>query len=393
MKTLDLIVIGSGPAGSAAARRALQLGLSVAIVDKATFPRDKLCGGLFTGRSEKAMRDIFGMDVTDTLFVTSDHMRFLAGGEVLADIKDAPPVHLTMRRDFDHLLHREALSAGAEPFLGQPVTEIGDSSITLRDGTTLGYRCLIGADGVNSYVARHLFGKPFDPETIGFGLEIETPLDPNRDSAVEVDFDAAEWGYGWAFPKSNTVTVGVGGINSRNADMKGNMAAYVDLTGADPDLKYKGQYLPFGDYKRVPGRDHIVLVGDAAGLVDPITGEGIALAMESGAMAAEAAHKAVTDGAPKTTFAHYLKAVKPIHKSLDQARLWRMIMFPAATQGYFKTAFAKGNALQMKYLELLAGEVDYSDLRGALLRRLPKLAWRMLKHKIRPKIRSGRASS
>lgn len=382
MAKFDLIVIGSGPAGSAAATTALNAGLSVAIVDKATFPRDKLCGGLFTGRSEKAMKSVFNLEVTEELFVTSDHMRFLANGEILADIPDAPPVHLTMRRDFDAMLHAHAKSLGATTYLGTPVTTIGDNSITIRGGEVLHFRALIGADGVNSFVARHLFGRPFDPETIGFGLEVETPLTPSRDNAVEVDFDAAHWGYGWSFPKKKTATIGVGGINSKNPDMKANMAKYVTLTDSDESLKYKGQYLPFGDFKKRPGKGNILLAGDAAGLVDPITGEGIALAMESGDYAARAVLKALEEANPSAALDHYLIAVKPIHRSLNQARIWRMIMFPEATQGYFKKAFKRGNSLQRQYLQLLAGELDYHDIRGALIRRIPKLGWRLIKHKL-----------
>jgi geranylgeranyl reductase family protein len=382
MTKFDLIVIGSGPAGSAAATTALNAGLTVAIVDKATFPRDKLCGGLFTGRSEKAMKSVFGLDVTEEMFVTSAHMRFLSNGEVLADIPDAPPVHLTMRRDFDAMLHAHAVALGAKTYLGTPVTELSVTSITIRGGEVLHFDALIGADGVNSFVARHLFGRPFDPETIGFGLEVETPLTPSRDNAVEVDFDAAHWGYGWSFPKKKTATIGVGGINSKNTDMKANMAAYVSLTDSDENLKYKGQYLPFGDYKKRPGKGNILLVGDAAGLVDPITGEGIALAMESGAYAAQAIQKALKSQDPNAALDLYMVAVKPIHRSLSQARIWRMIMFPDATQGYFKKAFKRGNSLQRQYLQLLAGELDYHDIRGALIRRIPKLGWRLLKHKL-----------
>ena len=78
----------------------------------------------------------------------------------------------------------------------------------------------------------------------------------------------------------------------------------------------------------------------------------------------------------------YMRLVKPIQRSIDQARLWRMIMFPKATEGYFRKAFERGSSLQMKYLELLAGEAEYADLRGALLRRIPKLGWRLLKHRL-----------
>lgn len=386
MKHYDLIVVGSGPAGSAAAVTALKAGLRVAIVDKATFPRDKLCGGLFTGRSEKAMAQVFDQKVTPELFLTSDHMRFSASGAPLADIKDAPPMHLTMRRDFDAMLHSEAVAKGADTYLGAPASEldIDAKTLSIRGGETLRYEVLIGADGVNSFVARVLFGKPFDPEQIAFGLEIESPIQPGRDGAVEIDFDAAEWGYGWSFPKHKSMTVGVCGINSRNTDMKANMAAYVQQLKADPSLKYKGQYLPFGDYKKQPGQNAVLLAGDAAGLVDPITGEGIALAMESGHHAGLAAIEAVQAQASDSAFERYAPKVRPIQKSLDQARMWRLIMFPKATEGYFKKAFARGSHLQMKYLELLAGEAEYRDLQWELVRRIPKLAWRMLKHKLGP---------
>ena len=382
MNSFDLVVIGSGPGGSAAAMSGLKRGLSVALVDKRAFPRDKLCGGLFTGRSEKAMRAIFDLGVTEDLFVTSTHMRFSASGEVLADIPDAPPVHLTMRRDFDEMLHNAAVAAGAQPFLGQPLHEIDfDANIArLKDGTEISYKVLIGADSVNTMVGRLLHGRPFDPQTIGFGLEIETPLTDARDSAVEVDFDAAEWGYGWSFPKRKTITVGVGGINSENDDMKANMAAYVDQTASDTALKYKGHFLPFGDYKKEPGRKNVLLIGDAAGLVDPITGEGIALAMESGDHGAQAAADAIAKGQPNAAYDGYLKRVKPIQRSLDQAKQWRLIMFPQVMQGSFKKAFKKGSSLQRKYLELLAGEAEYNDLRGALVRRIPKILWGTARH-------------
>ena len=330
------------------------------------------------------MRAIFDLDVSEPLFLTSNHMRFSASGEVLADIRDAPPVHLTMRRDLDEMLHKAAVEAGAVAYLGHALNTIDEAAsvATLKDGTQLGYQALVGADSVNSMVARLIFGRPFNPDTIGFGLEVETPLTPARDSAVEVDFDAAEWGYGWSFPKRKTITVGVGGINTENADMKANMSAYVDQTKSDNALKYKGQYLPFGDYRKSPGRGNILLAGDAAGLVDPITGEGIALAMESGDYAAQAAADAIAAGDPTTAYPRYLKRVKPIHRSLDQAKQWRLIMFPKVMQGSFKKAFKKGSSLQRKYLELLAGEAEYNDLRGALLRRIPKILWGTARHHI-----------
>ncbi len=390
MRQFDVIVVGSGPAGSAAAVMARAKGLSVAIVDKANFPRKKLCGGLITGRSEKALARIFGADVHSELFLKATEMRFRAKGKILADLNDGPPVHLTMRWDFDAWLHEKAVTAGSTPYLGNGFASLNEdeTTITLKDGTTLSYGVLIAADGVNSAVARAMFGRPFDPETIGFGLEVEAP--PALHEYVEVDLDAAVWGYGWAFPKHHSTTIGVGGINSRNDDMKAHMAAYLTRCGQDPDAKpYKGQFLPFGDYRKEPGRGAILFCGDAAGLVDPITGEGIALAMESGAMAAESAATALADKAADSAYGLYLNALRPMHQSLREARLWRRLMFPKAMREVFLSAFARGTSLQGKYLRLLAGEIEYRDLRLMFLRKAPKAAFRALGRKLNPVARKA----
>ncbi|MEP2784900.1 MAG: geranylgeranyl reductase family protein [Pseudoruegeria sp.] len=385
MEHFDIVVVGSGPAGSAAAMTARKKGLSVAIVDKAVFPRKKLCGGLITGRSRNALARIFDADVESELFLKATQMRFRAKGRILADLDDGPPVHLTMRWDFDEWLHNKAVSAGTSTFLGNAFTSLNeaDKTLTLRDKSELSYGVLIAADGVNSSVARTMFGRPFDPETIGFGLEVEAPAALH--DYVEVDLDAAIWGYGWSFPKHHSTTIGVGGINSRNEDMKAHMAAYLERCGQDPDAKpYKGQFLPFGDYRKEPGRDAILFCGDAAGLVDPITGEGIALAMESGALAAECAAKALAQNSPEIAYADYLKALRPMHQSLREARLWRSLMFPKAMREVFLSAFARGTSLQGKYLRLLAGEIEYRDLRLMFLRKAPKAAFRAVGRKLRP---------
>ena len=233
MEKFDLIVIGSGPAGSAAAITARSLGLKVAIIDKDIFPRNKLCGGLISGRSAKSIKSIFGIELSNTIFLLSNHLRFTASGEVIADIKGTQNVYLTMRKEFDAILHNRAVDQGAIAYLGDTVTKIQNNIITTRNGKGLQFKTLIGADGVNSFVARHLFGKPFNRKTVGFGLEIETAPQQMRDNAVEIDLDAANWGYGWSFPKKKSITIGVAGISRHNSDIKAKMSDFVKLNKSD----------------------------------------------------------------------------------------------------------------------------------------------------------------
>lgn len=110
-----------------------------------------------------------------------------------------------MRCDFDNYLLELSRDAGINLRLGVCLENIDrkHDRITLSDGTIIHYMCLIGADGVNSQVAKQLFGSSFDRRTIDFGLEVEVPRDrlAHQQDIVEIDFGAAKWGYGWVFPK------------------------------------------------------------------------------------------------------------------------------------------------------------------------------------------------
>ncbi len=368
---VDVAVVGAGPAGSAAACVAARAGLTVALVDRAAFPRDKLCGGGVTGRAATELRRAFGLEITPDLFLTTPLVRFNAGARVLGRLEDAPPLHMTMRRSFDARLHAQAVAAGATPLARSRPTEIDTDRrrIRLSCGRRLQYGVLIGADGVNSAVGRHLFGRAHDPATIGFALEVEAPTAP--EPWVEIDFDAAPWGYGWAFPKAGSLTLGVGGIHRHNPDLRPRLAAYLRRHGADPEsLSVKGHFLPAGDFRPVPGRGAVLLAGDAAGLVDPMTGEGIGHAIASGRMAAEAALAALSGGRPEAALPHYARALAPLQSELAYARRLQALVFGRLTHRAMLRIIASRPSMQRRAVRLLAGELDYHELRRGFLRRL-----------------------
>lgn len=375
----DVVVVGSGPAGSAAAATAARAGLRCLVIDKARFPRDKLCGGGFTERSHTHMRRIFARDIDPELFRTCDKVRFTAGDRLLGDIPKAPPIHMTMRRSFDAMLHDRAVEAGAEARTGTRIDRIDPAARSLRlaGGETVRYGVLIGADGVNSFVARTLFGRAFDPARIGFALEVEAPRAADKpDDVVEIDFRAARWGYGWVFPKNSSITIGVGGIQSLNDDMKRNLHSYLDQHGwAERALPVKGQFIPAGDFRETPGQGAILLAGDAAGFVDPITGEGIAHAMHSGEMAAQAAAEALAQGRPEAALDLYKARVGWLQDELRTARRLRAAIFPRPVHRQFLNIVAARPGMQMRFLQLLAGELDYRDIRRFFFLRLARHAF------------------
>lgn len=376
LNNFDVIVIGSGPAGSACAMTAAQAGLHVALIDKQAFPREKLCGGGVSGRSISYLAEIFDIKPTEDLFLPSSHVQLRYSGHLLSEVYDAPVIQMTMRRAFDARLHSLAQAAGVSVFAPARITALDPETgrVTLATGRVLTGALLVGADGANSLVARHLFGRAFDPGRIGFGLEVELDRDLFSTNITEIDFGAAEAGYGWIFPKAESVTLGVGGIHALNPDMKIRFESYLHRhapkLAKSRKLACKGAFLPFGDYRRIPGRGRVLLVGDAAGLVDPITGEGIAWALKSGQFAAEAAVEALRGPGVEAAMPAYRRRLAYIHREMTMARRIRALVHFRPFRSAFRTALERHPSMTRNYLRLLGGETDYSDLTLTFLLRL-----------------------
>lgn len=369
VERFDLIVLGSGPAGSAAATVAARAGLRVALLDKSAFPRDKLCGGAVSGRCARYLDTIFGQPVTPDLFRTLTRLRLSHAGEGLGLVKDAPPLHMTMRRDFDAVLHRHAIAAGAVVFAPIRVTRIVPEGprIELADGRVLEGRLMIGADGCNSATARALYGRAFDPADVSFALEVELPRRRGAFRTVEIDLAAADWGYGWIFPKNGSVTLGVGGLHQRNPDMKSHMRSYLErhITAEEASTAMqgcKGAFLPAGVYRKQPGAGRVLLAGDAAGLVDPVTGEGIAWAMRSGQLAAEACVAALRADVPNKALAFYGEQLAYVQREIDRARMLQKWLFLSPKSASFVRAMVRKPTVQRAFLRILSGERDYQDI-------------------------------
>jgi geranylgeranyl reductase family protein len=368
-----LIIVGAGPAGSAAAFTAASLGIHTCVIDKRAFPRDKLCGGLVTGRSKKIFEIVFRRPWDQSLFLASDTIRFFSNNRFLADNVGYSTLYFTMRQDFDayllSLVNGDTVTVMLETEINQ--LDIRNGRLVLGNGNTLLFKYLIGADGVNSQVAKTLFGTSFNPSTIGFGLEVEVPRSDMNDPSdrVEIDFGTAKWGYGWTFPKKTSFTIGVGGIHRLNTDLRARLATFLSQRQLDiANYEVKGQYIPFGEFRSIPGVDNILLCGDAAGVVDPISGEGIAYAMQTGSAAARAVgecEKAKAGSMPALSF--YQREYSAVATQLRQARAWRFLIFPAVIHKLFSWAFSDASTLQNAYLDILSGKRGYSALYGLFL--------------------------
>jgi menaquinone-9 beta-reductase len=365
-RAYDAIVVGGGPAGSSAAYTLASRGHRVCLIDKSQFPRDKLCGGLVTLRSKALFEDIFQRGWDDSLFIAREGVTFYDRHTRIGAIENYSKLYLTMRFDFDNHLLTHARAAGVDVRLGARIDDIDIANSRLAvDGETFAYRYLIGADGVNSSVARALYGRSFDPANIGFALETEILRESTREDTLlpEVYFGAVNWGYGWVFPKKKTLTVGIGGFHRYNPDMRRELDALMAARGFDgANVKIKGHFIPFGNFRKPPGRGNVLLAGDAAGFVDSLSGEGIGYAMQSGHAAAAAVSDALKANAPEHVLVKYAKNVRPIVRAIRQSNFARWFVYAKATEKVFISAIPNALHLQRRFLDILAGEKSYDEV-------------------------------
>ena len=265
MKRYDAVVVGGGPAGSTTAWRLADAGASVLLVDKARFPRDKPCGG---GLTMRAVRQC-PVDPSPVVEEEVDlvELRFRYGESVLRQAS-TPVIRMTQRRRLDAFLLDAAREKGVE----------------VREGTTIDARnppadVVVGADGANGTTARAL--------GLGAGIVHGVAFEGN------VGYDAVDrarygrravleladipGGYGWVFAKGDHVNVGVGAWQSEGPRIREHLARVCEAHGLDASQleNLRGHRLPL----RRPGtriaNERGLLVGDAAGLIDPVSGDGM----------------------------------------------------------------------------------------------------------------------
>ena len=280
MKRVDVAVVGAGPAGSVCAYRLATGGASVLLLDRAGFPRDKPCGGGLTGR---ALREL-PIDVSEVVEAWVDEFEFrLQYGPTYRRRSREPLVAMTQRARLDAHLAEAAANAGAEFRDGTRVDAIEQQEsgeLTLRLGAeTVVASTVIAADGANGKAKCQL---GLDGQrTLGVALEANVPLtavEPGRytDRAV-LELATLPGGYGWVFPKGDHVNLGVGGWESAGPELRSHLDRLCIEHGIDTvELRHlRGHRLPLRRRGAPLARGRAALVGDAAGLVDPVSGDGM----------------------------------------------------------------------------------------------------------------------
>jgi geranylgeranyl reductase family protein len=305
----DAIVVGAGPAGSTAAREAASRGLSVLLLDKASFPRDKPCGGGVC----VATADLLPFDLSPVVERTVYAVEIsLRQGQSFTRRSPAPLIYLTQRRRLDAFLVAKAVAAGATLGEGTAIREVErhpDHVVVRAGAESFVGRTLVGADGANGRTAK-LAGIATERwHAVGLeGNVAPAPYPPEWTDRIGLDVGGLPGGYGWVFPKGDHLNVGVAAWKYLGPSLRDRLVGYTRSVGFDPDglAGVRGHHLPMRapDAPLVDG--NVALIGDAAGFVDPFTGEGMRAAVWSG--------RAVVDA-----IADYLAGRAPDLRSYDVA--------------------------------------------------------------------------
>jgi geranylgeranyl reductase family protein len=388
----DVIVIGAGPAGCAAAAELAGRGLKTALLEKHRLPRHKTCGGGVPVSAGTVLRDL-----APEAFVEAnvDRMRHTFHFEDPFEAAVNPPgsdrplsLWMVQRSVFDNALAQRAAKMGADLRDGLAVREVetGPDGATVhatgQDGVAFKAtaRHVIGADGANGVAAKAAGLRK--ERSLVIAMEIEHPHvwgtghESVRPDTLHLEFGAVPRGYAWVFPKGDHLNVGAGVFRPRREDGRGDSSVrpllqktihqYMDLLSIpyDPEkLHYHAHPLPIWDGREtLHTRDgRILLAGDAAGLINPFFGDGILHAVRSGLIAAET----LADGkAAEYTKRIHAEFAENFDAALRIAKFFYQFPGPGYRHG-IKREFATRTATM-----LLCGDLGFHEIAGRVLRRL-----------------------
>ena len=390
MVTFDVIIVGAGPAGATAAKLLGEAGTSVLLIDKHPFPRDKPCGGGISARALERFSYLrSALDGIPTSWVSKVHFESPAG--FVVDYRSPDKLYLMIRRcDFDNLLYSLARPhVETATGLVRKLTVDRDGVALCTDTDQYRARMIIGCDGANSVVAR-ASGIRTGSVQSSYAIDMmeETPRQElgtaERDRMYIYYRLGSHYGYGYVFPKSNHLNVGVGfKLDYYLANLRGehysHHQAFVEdlrskqvLAGQSNRANFRAFPLPISGPLARTSADRVLLAGDAGGFVNALTAEGIYYAMVSGQHAAHAALDAIRAGdfEGSQLRSYEITWRREIGSDLAQSvRLQKLLLADPARVDRIVHAASRHPALADVLARYATGALDHAGFRRSMLRR------------------------
>ncbi|WKK80596.2 geranylgeranyl reductase family protein [Marivirga arenosa] len=392
----DLIIVGAGPAGCTCAYQLRHTKLRIAVIDKATFPRDKICGDAL---SADVVNQLDRMDPTlvDSFKkfnqkLPSQGVSFFAPNGQKLDIPftnpnfDEAAGYISKRVDFDQFMFDQIKDqANVELFVNEKIEKIEYESDLVKLESklhTFTSKLIIGADGAYSVVNKYLGNIKVEKEHYCAGLRqyYKNVNGFNDQNHIELHFYKELLpGYFWVFPLPNgQANVGLGMLSSEVSKRQLNLKSILyDLIHNHPNLKdrfknaepiedIKGFGLPIGSKKRAISGRQFLLLGDAASLIDPFTGEGIGNAIRSGRIAAEVVEEAFYKNYFDSKYLHKYDQIIE-HKMRNELRISRSMQKLLKYPKLFNFVVKKANS-NSSVRTLLTSMLDNVDLKKELIK-------------------------
>ena len=369
----DIIVVGAGPSGSLAAYRLAAAGARVAIIDASQFPREKPCGGGLQQRS--LVRIPFGLG--PVLRGALNHLALSHGlGECRRLSYPEPLVYPVLRSEFDHYLLEAAIRVGAQFIPGVKVSAVrqdaADHAVVETDSGPLRSSFVVGADGANSVVSRILNKRSDYFWQAALYCEMpESAVNPESIdiATMRVDWGSLPSGYAWAFPKRGSVNVGVGCPIHMGKMLRPYLAKFLSVErivrdGRIGSLRFRGHQLPTLTKRTRLAKGSVLLVGDAAGMVEPLTGDGISYACHSAQIAAEVIMQSL--GQCRFDLANYEQRVR---REIADDLVWakRLMSLTVAFSRSIFGVVTRNEHVWETFCKVLRGDTSFQGLTRAVM--------------------------
>ncbi len=367
----DCIVVGGGPAGATAAYNLAKQGRSVLVIEKAGFPRYKPCGG---GVSP-AIANWFDFDFTPVIKNTISRVKYTwkFDDPVQIKLKNVTPMWMVKRDEFDNFLLQQAINKGAELKDNTEVTGISWQDTQWQVKTTNGeFICsyLIAADGVNGSMANWL-GMPQKQKVIAASLEVSAEVPESRQNLAYFDFGSLKNGFMWCFPKGDGYSFSSAYVRNKKGnpkELKTQLTNFAQKFELDlTQSQYTEYLLNLWQENHPLHSNQALIVGEAAGVVDPLIGEGIRPAIFTGMKAAEAIIQAL-DGKDSALEGYTNIVEQELGSDLAKANTVAGLFFKFPKIAY--KLGVKNPAAGQTMGKILCGELRYSDVTEKISKKL-----------------------